>query len=173
VPFGRAGGGSSWRGSWTSWDGHRRLFARALSKAAARADFDTLTAAYAPTAGGFAGVTEHIVLPSIAARSILIDMRGHHDMGGLPAGPVERSEHEPALWEKRVDALMVLLSKRGLLRVDELRRNIEALPPAAYDELSYYERWVSAIANTLLQRGIITADELGRKMAEIAGEDVP
>ena len=98
-------------------------------------------------------------------------MRQHHDMGGLPAGPVERSEHDYALWEKRVDALMVLLSERGLLRVDELRRNIEALPPDAYDKMSYYERWISAIANTLLQRGAVTTDELGRKMAEIEARE--
>jgi hypothetical protein len=97
-------------------------------------------------------------------------MRGHHDMGGLPAGPVERSAHDYALWEKRVDALMLLLSapSRRLLRVDELRRNIEALPPDAYDRMTFYERWISAIANTLLQRGVITTDELGRKMAEVA-----
>ena len=97
-------------------------------------------------------------------------MRGHHDMGGLPAGAVERSAHDYALWEKRVDALMLLLSapSRRLLRVDELRRNIEALPPDAYDRMTFYERWISAIANTLLQRGVITTDELGRKMAEVA-----
>ena len=97
-------------------------------------------------------------------------MRGHHDMGGLPAGPVERGEHDYALWEKRVDALMVLLGapERRLIRVDELRLNIEALPPDAYDKMSYYERWVTSIANTLLQRGVVTSDELGRKMAEVA-----
>ncbi len=96
-------------------------------------------------------------------------MRQHHDMGGLPAGPVERQEHDYALWEKRVDALMVLLSEPqcALLRVDELRRNIEALGAAAYENMSYYERWISAIANTLLQRGVLSADELGRKLAEI------
>jgi nitrile hydratase subunit beta len=100
-------------------------------------------------------------------------MRGHHDMGGLPAGPVERSEHDYALWEKRVDALMVLLGspERRLIRVDELRRNIEALPPDAYDKMTYYERWVTSIANTLLQRGVVTSDELGRKMAEVAARD--
>jgi hypothetical protein len=100
-------------------------------------------------------------------------MRGHHDMGGLPAGPIERHEHDYALWEKRVDALMLLLSERGLLRVDELRRNIEALPPDAYDRMSYYERWIAAIAQTLLQRGVVTADELGRKLAALTGEATP
>jgi hypothetical protein len=103
-------------------------------------------------------------------------MRSHHDMGGLAAGAVERKEHDYALWEKRVDALMVLLAapQRRLLRVDELRRNIEALPPDAYERMSYYERWISSIANTLLQRGVFTADELGRKMAEVAArQDTP
>ncbi|MGO8915898.1 MAG: hypothetical protein ACLQJR_08325 [Stellaceae bacterium] len=100
-------------------------------------------------------------------------MRQHHDMGGLPAGPVERHEHNYAFWEKRVDALMTLLSQpqRQLLRIDELRRNIEALPPDAYETMSYYERWISAIANTLLQRGVLTADELGRKLAEIEARE--
>jgi hypothetical protein len=97
-------------------------------------------------------------------------MRGHHDMGGLPAGPVDRTEHAHAFWEKRVDALMMLLSapERRLLRVDELRRNIEALPPDAYDSMSYYERWIAAIAATLLQRGVLSADALGRRMEEVA-----
>lgn len=100
-------------------------------------------------------------------------MRGHHDLGGLPAGPVERAERDYVLWEKRVDALMVLLShpKRQLIRVDELRRNIEALAPEAYERMSYYERWISSIAHTLLQRGVITADELGRRLAEIEARE--
>ena len=92
--------------------------------------------------------------------------RSHHDMGGLPAGAVERTEHDYALWEKRVDALMMLLSSkdRRLLTVDELRRNIESLGPDAYDRMSYYERWIYAITQTLIQRGVITVDELGRKI---------
>jgi hypothetical protein len=94
-------------------------------------------------------------------------MRSHHDMGGLPAGPVQPTEHDFAPWEKRVDALLVLLGARQLVRTDELRRNIEALPPGAYDTMSYYERWIASIAATLLQRGTITADELARKMAEV------
>jgi hypothetical protein len=101
-------------------------------------------------------------------------MRSHHDMGGLQAGTVVPSEHDYAIWEKRVDALMKLLSERRLLSTDELRRNIEALGPQAYDAMSYYERWMAGICATLLQRGAITVDELGRKMAEVEarGSDV-
>jgi len=94
-------------------------------------------------------------------------MRGHHDMGGLPAGAVQPTEHDSAHWEKRVDALMILLSRRKLLRVDELRRHIESLGPEAYDKMSYYERWMAAITATLLERGAITADQLGRKMEAV------
>ncbi len=96
-------------------------------------------------------------------------LRRHHDMGGLEAGPVDRTGHDHAPWEKRVDAILRLLSdkKREILRVDELRRGIEDLGPGAYDELSYYERWIASISNLLIEKGVISIDELGRKMAGI------
>ena len=97
--------------------------------------------------------------------------RSHHDMGGLPAGPVERGEHDYAEWELRVDALMTLLtgvrSAKKLMTVDELRKNIEALAPDAYDTMSYYERWVISITQTIIQRGVITTEQLARKMLEV------
>jgi hypothetical protein len=94
-------------------------------------------------------------------------------MGGARAGPVERDEHAYDEWEQRVDALMMLLSHkdRQLLRVDELRRNIETLGAEAYDRMGYYERWMHAIAQTLIQRGVISIDELGRTMAGEGGDD--
>jgi hypothetical protein len=91
--------------------------------------------------------------------------RGHHDMGGLPAGRVERTEHDYADWERRVDAMAVLLNSR--ITVDERRRSIESLAPEQYDAMAYYERWVIALGQTLIQRGIITTEELGRKMEEV------
>ena len=76
--------------------------------------------------------------------------RSHHDMGGQPAGKVERSEHDYAEWERRIDAMAVLLwgIKGGERRftVDEHRRAIESLPPEAYDSLTYYEKWIVALA---------------------------
>lgn len=100
-------------------------------------------------------------------------MRSHHDMGGRHAGKCEPSEHEYELWEKRVDALMMLLSdkERQLLKVDELRRNIESLGADAYDRMGYYERWMHSICQTLIQRGVISIDELGRKMTELEEKD--
>lgn len=95
--------------------------------------------------------------------------RSHHDMGGLPADTVKPTEHEYALWEKRVDALMMLLrdSKRRIITVDELRRGIESIEPAAYDKLGYYERWISSLSHILLEKGVIDATALERKLAEV------
>ena len=96
-------------------------------------------------------------------------MRRHHDMGGLSAGPVERSEHDYTPWEKRVDAILRLVgdNKRKLITLDEHRRAMEELGPGAYDELSYYERWISAITTILIEKGVLSIDELGRRMEEV------
>ena len=49
----------------------------------------------------------------------------------VPRAVCTRDEHEYETWEKRVDALVVLLTyKCGKLTVDELRRYIEELGPA-------------------------------------------
>jgi hypothetical protein len=63
--------------------------------------------------------------------------------------------------------MVQLLRGGGRITVDELRKNIEALPPEAYDKLSYYEKWITSLTQTLLQRGVITSAELGRKMQEV------
>lgn len=88
--------------------------------------------------------------------------RRHHDMGGLSAGPIERHEHDPAPWEKKVDALMRLLIAKGLITVDELRRGIENLGPGAYDAMGYYERWISSMTNLLLEKRVLTPAEIGQ-----------
>ena len=76
-------------------------------------------------------------------------MRGPQDLGGLPAGPVDPAVHEhvPTHWEKRIDAMMMLLfdPKRRLARVDESRRMQEALGED-YHKYPYYERWLQAIS---------------------------
>ena len=94
---------------------------------------------------------------------------GPHDVGGRDAPAVEKDEHPHALWEYRVDAMMMLLShpSRRLLSTDELRRNVEALGPGAYAIMGYYERWIAAIAAIMLDRGVVTSDALGRRMEEV------
>jgi predicted Ser/Thr protein kinase len=105
------------------------------------------------------------------SQNIRMIERSHHDMGGLPAGKVKRTEHAYDDWQLRVDAMMMLLvgvvggGKR--MTVDELRKNIESLPPADYDRMGYYDRWVTSLTQTMIQRGVITTDDLARKMAEV------
>ncbi len=93
---------------------------------------------------------------------------GAHDVGGRDAPRMDKDEHPHALWEYRVDAMMMLLTAptRRLLTTDELRRHIEGL--GAYERLDYYERWCAALAAAMIDRGVLTSDELGRKMAEVA-----
>jgi len=114
-----------------------------------------------------------VTTPELARKMSEVGSRGHHDMGGAPAGRVAPEEHEYELWERRVDALMMILGgikgPRRLITVDELRKNIESLPPEAYERMNYYDRWVSSITQTLIQRGVITTAELARKMAEVNG----
>ena len=101
--------------------------------------------------------------------------RSHHDMGGQPAGKVERSEHDHAEWERRIDAMAVLLwgIKGGerRLTVDEHRKAIESLPPAAYDGMSYYQKWIVALAQCMVQRGVVTTEQIARKMVEVEGRE--
>ncbi|MFQ5971892.1 MAG: hypothetical protein ACE5Q3_06130 [Alphaproteobacteria bacterium] len=95
--------------------------------------------------------------------------RGHHDLGGLPAGPVDRSEHAAAFWEKRIDAMLRLLihKDRAVMRVDELRRGIESLGPEAYRSLGYYERWIASIAHILVEKGVLRRDEIEARVEDI------
>lgn len=97
--------------------------------------------------------------------------RRWHDMGGLgadPAGAIDSESHDYALWEKRVDALMVLASTKGYFTVDGLRRVLEDMPREAFETQSYYERWVQSVTQNLMEAGAFTPGELGVKMAEVA-----
>ena len=76
--------------------------------------------------------------------------------------------HDFALWEKRVDALMVLMSTKGHFTVDGLRRVLEDMPEDSFETMSYYERWVASVNQNLVEAGLYTNAELGEKMAEIS-----
>ncbi len=90
-----------------------------------------------------------------------------NDIGGLPAGPIERAEHELEPWEKRCHALADVLDFHKIINTEEKRRGVEALGAEMIAALSYYERWAVAFANILFQKGIVTPSALARKMAEI------
>lgn len=91
-----------------------------------------------------------------------------HDMGGAEGDPIAPDGHDYALWEKRVDALMVLCSSKGLFTVDGLRRALEEMGEDAFESMSYYERWIAAINRNLIGAGIYTTAELAQRMEEVA-----
>ncbi len=94
--------------------------------------------------------------------------RRWHDLGGREAGPVSHAEHDHALWEKRVDALMRIASAKGLMTVDGLRRALEDMGEEAFETRSYYERWIVSITQNLIEAGAFSVDELNARMEEVA-----
>ena len=95
--------------------------------------------------------------------------RAVHDVGGLEFGPIDREEHDLALWEKRTDAMLRLLVTPGkrAFTVDGLRRVIEDYGQQAYDRTTYYEKWIRAIRNLIVEQEIVTRDEVEARMAEV------
>ncbi len=94
-------------------------------------------------------------------------MDGMHDLGGRQGfGPVRHSPqaqvfHAP--WEKRVNALLALAVKNGLLNMDEYRHAIERMEPRHYLSASYYERSLTSLATLCVEKGILTKEELERR----------
>jgi hypothetical protein len=88
-----------------------------------------------------------------------------HDRGGWPTDvPIDRSEHELGDWELTMDVIVGALGGRGVMNVDELRRGIESMPPAAYESASYYERWLYSTETVLTEKGILAPGELDARL---------
>ena len=97
-----------------------------------------------------------------------LDGRAVHDVGGLDFGPIDRDEHDLAQWEKRVDAMMILLyARKGVFKVDGMRRVIEDYGQQAYDSTTYYEKWVRALRNLMVEQEVLTAAEIEAKISEV------
>lgn len=86
-----------------------------------------------------------------------------HDMGGMDAGPVLSDEHATEPWAKMITSLAAALREDDLMRIDELRRALEDLPPDVYAQ-DYFERWSEAMINLLEEKGLLTRDEVMGKM---------
>ena len=89
-------------------------------------------------------------------------------MGGDAAGPVPTAQHDFSLWEKRVDALMIIASAKGHFTVDGLRRVLEDMGPEAFETMTYYERWIASVNQNLIEAGVYTTSELAQRMTEVA-----
>jgi len=102
----------------------------------------------------------------------MTETKAYHDVGGDDFGPVPMIDGEYQLWEKRVDAMMRLLSSPdvALMRVDELRRGIETLGEAAYNAEPYYGKWARSLAKIMVEKGVLTQDELEARIAALRAE---
>ncbi|MEM7178585.1 MAG: ScnB-like protein [Pseudomonadota bacterium] len=94
--------------------------------------------------------------------------RRWHDMGGKDADAVATGEHDYALWEKRVDALMVIASSKGLMTVDSLRRVLEDMGEDSFETMTYYERWIASVTQNMIEQGVFSIEELNQRMEEVA-----
>jgi len=93
-----------------------------------------------------------------------------HDIGGSLAsfGPIIDQNQPPnetlLAWEQQCHALFTVLASKRVVSTDELRRAIESLAPAQYNEWSYYEKWSAGMTILLLEHGILTHDELQKTL---------
>jgi hypothetical protein len=95
--------------------------------------------------------------------------RAVHDVGGLAFGPIDREEHDLALWEKRTDAMLRLLvgPQKRAFTVDGMRRVIEDYGQQEYDRTTYYEKWIRAVRNLVVEQELLTREEVEARMAEV------
>ena len=88
------------------------------------------------------------------------------DIGGDEGGPVDIVDHGMKFWERQANALRSSLSRRKLVRTDELRRAAEELGDE-YKKLHYFEITTSALRTIMIEKGYMTEQELKAKMEEI------
>jgi hypothetical protein len=96
-------------------------------------------------------------------------MRGYHDIGGDPAGPVPQQELPWLHGEKQVEAVRNLLgdSMRRLVSLDEMRRGFESFGVEKYKALSFYRRRLEAMVDILEEKGVVTRAEIDEKLADV------
>ena len=92
-----------------------------------------------------------------------------NDVGGLTGSQIDQAEHDPTFYEKRIDALLMLLTgpKVQAFTVDSLRRAIEQNTPEDYSKRGYYEKWLLAIRQLLVEQQILSNGEIDRRIEEI------
>lgn len=102
-----------------------------------------------------------------------IPERRVNDVGGLAGAVIDREHHGVTLFEKRVDAMLLLLTNSavGAFKVDALRRSIEGLPSCDYTSLDYYVKWLNAIRDLLIEQGVVDRAELESRIAVLAAEE--
>jgi hypothetical protein len=92
-----------------------------------------------------------------------------HDLGGQPAGPIDRAEHAAEPWQNLVTALMYLLRDRcHLAKTDEMRRTVEDMEPEEYRRLGYFDKWAVGVSGLVVEKGLMSRDEIERRVGDIS-----
>jgi hypothetical protein len=88
------------------------------------------------------------------------------DIGGEKAGPIDTVDHGMKFWERQANALRSTLTRKGIVKTDELRRAAEDLGDQ-YSKLHYFEITTSALRTLMLEKGYMTEPELAARMEEV------
>lgn len=96
-------------------------------------------------------------------------MRGYHDIGGDPAGPVPKEQLPWLHWEKQVEAIRSILgdATRRMVSLDEMRHGFESFGADKYRSLSFYGRRLESMLDILERKGMVTRAEVAKRAAEI------
>ena len=96
-------------------------------------------------------------------------MRRPNDVGGLSAGQISRSGHEPEPWERLLTAVVSTVgpAKAKVTTIDEFRRAREDLEPDFYNSLTYFELWTHGFISLLEEKGVLARSEVDTRVTEI------
>lgn len=83
------------------------------------------------------------------------------------AAPLDRSDRDLSLAEKRVDAMLALLSRADPECAALHRRMQEELSVENYDAQPYYDRWLAALRRKLVEAGVLDAEAIERRLAAV------
>ena len=83
-----------------------------------------------------------------------------HDIGGLQDefGSIDTREWGYQLWEMQVHAVLVVLTRKGLMSTDELRRAMENLP--GHCDMTYYHRWAAGMMAVSVERATFSLQDI-------------
>jgi nitrile hydratase len=91
----------------------------------------------------------------------------YHDIGGRPAGRIDRRERQLFFWEKQIAAIRVLLGDRELVPLEALRNAFETFGERLYVELGFFERMLAATIEVLEGRGVVARSDLNARLAAL------
>jgi Nitrile hydratase beta subunit len=69
--------------------------------------------------------------------------------------------------------LTALRDPHRIIKVDEVRRVIEDMPPEDYRRLDYFEKWAVGAAALVVEKGLMTRDEIDRRLADLKQRQLP